>query len=83
MGLLNYPLGTEKAIGVIESKNTIVYIVDLRATKTSIKKDFESIFNVKVERVNTSNTSTNKKKAFIKLASPYKASDVAVKLKLV
>jgi large subunit ribosomal protein L23 len=76
-------LATEKAVGMVDRANTIIYIADFRATKTEIKKEFESIFNVKVERVNTVNMPQNLKKAFIKLATGYKASDVAVKLKLV
>jgi ribosomal protein L23 len=83
MGILRYPLATEKAVGMVDRGNTITYITDLRATKKQIKKEFEGTFNVKVERVNTVNMPQNLKKAFIKLSKGYKASDVAVKLKLV
>ena len=83
MGILKYPLATEKSVGMIEKNNVIVYIVDYRATKPGIKKEFETIFNVKVDKVRTLNTVTNHKKAFIKIAKGYNATDVAVKLKLV
>ena len=81
--MLKYPLATEKAVGMIDRENTIIYITDNRATKTEIKAEFEKTFNVKVDRVNTENTVTNQKKAFVRLKKGYKASDIAVKLKLV
>ncbi|MCL4373682.1 MAG: 50S ribosomal protein L23 [Candidatus Marsarchaeota archaeon] len=83
MSVLMYPLATEKAIGKVEKENVITYIVSNTATKASIKEEFEKAFEVKVSRVNTENLPTNTKKAYIKLAKGFKASDVAVKLKLV
>lgn len=83
MSVLIYPVGTERAVGQIDKNNTMVYVVDSRASKPAIKKEFESMFKVKVECVRTVNTPTNTKKAFIKVAKGYKASDVAAKLKLV
>lgn len=83
MTVLKYPLSTERAISLIDRGNTIVYIVDIRSSKGAIKKEFESTFKVKVSAVRTMNTSTNEKKAFIKIGKGFKASDVASKLKLV
>ena len=78
--ILKYPHLTEKSINLIEKENKIVFIVDPKATKTQIKKAFEEIFGVKVEKVNTQITLKGEKKAYIKLKKEYKASDVAVKL---
>lgn len=83
MSVLKYPLATEKAISMVDKGNVIVYVTDFRATKTDIKKEFEKLFGVKVEDVRTTNMATNTKKAFIKIAKGFKASDVAAKLKLV
>lgn len=83
MTVLKYPLATEKSVSLVDKNNVITYIVDFRATKPEIKKEFESMFNVKVAAIRSVNMPANMKKAFIKLASGYKASDVAVKLKLV
>lgn len=80
---LNYPLSTEKSIGVIEKGNTITYIVDFRATKAEIKEEFEKRFDVKVAAVRIATTPRNEKKAFIKLAKGSNASEIAMKLKLV
>jgi large subunit ribosomal protein L23 len=83
MSALKYPLATEKAMSFIDRHNLITYVVDFRATKQEIKKEFESTFNVKVSNVRTVNMPNNLKKAFIKIAKGYKASDVAAKLKIV
>ena len=80
---MKYPYLTEKSIMLVERVNTIVFVVDLRANKTQIKKEFEKIFEVKVARVNTEITADGKKKAFIKLKPEFNASDVAVKLGVV
>lgn len=83
MTVLKYPLATEKAISQIDKGNLITYIVDFRATKTEIKKEFETAFGVKVDSIRSVNMPNNIKKAYIKLAKGYKATDVASKVKLV
>jgi ribosomal protein L23 len=83
VGILKYPLSTEKAIGLVSRGNTLTYIVDARITKKMIKEEMEKIFNVKVSRIRTVNTATNLKKAYIKLAKGSSAEDVAKRLKLV
>ncbi len=83
MSMLKYPIATEKAVGLISRENTLVYVVDPRATKKEIKEEFQKMFNVKVSSVNTVNMPSNTRKAFIKLSKDSKASDVAMKLKLV
>ncbi|MCL4388795.1 MAG: 50S ribosomal protein L23 [Candidatus Marsarchaeota archaeon] len=83
MTVLMYPIATEKSVGMIERQNTIAYVVAMTATKPEIKKEFEALFEAKVEGIRTVNTADNHKKAFIKLKKGFKASDIAVKLKLV
>lgn len=83
MTILRYPLATEKSVGIVDRGNKITYIVDSRASKTEIKEEFEKTFNVRVKSINTVNLPRNEKKAFIKLAKGYNATDVALKLKLV
>jgi large subunit ribosomal protein L23 len=83
MSILKYPLATEKSVSIVDRGNTITYIVDSRASKTEIKSEFERSFNVKVKSINIINLPKNAKKAFIKLAKGYNATDVALKLKLV
>jgi len=80
--ILIRPLHTEKALLLIERENTITFIVDRKATKNDIKYAIEKLFDVKVERVNTLITPRGEKKAYIKLAPEYKASEIAMKLGL-
>ncbi|HIQ02808.1 MAG TPA: 50S ribosomal protein L23 [Desulfurococcales archaeon] len=80
--ILIRPLHTEKAIMKIEKENTLVFIVDRRATKHQIKEAIEKLFNVKVVKVNTLITSRGEKKAYIKLAPQYKADEIATRLGL-
>jgi large subunit ribosomal protein L23 len=73
-------LNTEKAIRVIEKENSITLMVDRKATKSLVKKEVESMFNVKVEKVNIIITPTGEKKAYVKLKKEFKATEVAGKL---
>jgi len=83
MAVLQYPVTNEKAIGLIELKNTLLFVVNPTATKPEIKKEVEMLFEVKVASVNTLITPTGIKRAFVKLKDGYKADDVAAKLKIV
>ena len=68
---------------MIEKGNTITYMVDFRSSKAEIKKEFEERFGVKVAAIRIATTPRNEKKAYIKLAAGSKASEIAMKLKLV
>jgi large subunit ribosomal protein L23 len=81
--VLKYPHMTEKSIGLVEKENKLVFIVDRRFDKEGIKKAFEEVFKVKVDKINTMITREGKKKAFIKLKKEYSAADVAVKLGMI
>ncbi len=83
MNALMFPLATEKAINMIERNNVITYIVDHRATRNDVKKEFEDIFKVKVDKVNVMMEPRNRKRAYITVNKQFKASDIALKLKLV
>ncbi len=83
MNALLYPIATEKVLGAVDRDNAIVYVVDMRANKKQIKEEFEKMFNVKVESINTSITIKNMKKAYIRINKASKASDIARRLKLV
>jgi len=65
---------------LIESENKITFIVDVEASKNDIRRAVEELYEVKVDRVNSVLTPEGRKKAFVKLAPDYKASDLAVRL---
>jgi len=71
---------TEVTSRMIERENKIVFIVNRRATKVDIKRAVEELYQVKVEDVNTLITREGTKKALVKLAPEYSATELAVKL---
>lgn len=75
-----YPLMTEAASLMVEKDNKLVFIVNLKANKTDVKRAVEELYEVKVEKVNLLITPQGEKKAFVKLSPDYKAADVAIKL---
>ena len=52
--VLRRPVITEKGMGVTETENTLVFEVELRATKVEVKQAVETLFKIKVEGVRTS-----------------------------
>ncbi|HIQ24144.1 MAG TPA: 50S ribosomal protein L23 [Pyrodictium delaneyi] len=74
------PVQSEKALRLIEEQNTLTFIVDRKATKHDIRRAVEQAFGVKVEKVNTLITPRGEKKAYVKLAKEYSASDIAARL---
>lgn len=80
--ILLSPIKTEKFIQQIEYANTIVFKVDVRATKQNVKDEVEKTFGVKVADVRTYISPKGEKHALIKLAEGSKAEDIATKLKL-
>ena len=78
--IILYPLMTEIASRILETENKLVFAVNIRATKTDVKKAVEQLYEVKVDRVNVVLTHKGLKKAFVRLHPDYKASDVAIKL---
>lgn len=78
--IVQYPLITEDVINLIESENKLTFIVDMKADKTTVRRAVEELYEVKVDKVNILITPTGLKKAFVKLAPEYRASDLAIKL---
>ena len=76
------PKVTEKAVMLIEAKNTLVFELEKEKSKDKIKREIEEIFSVKVDNVNTL-IRNNKKYAYIKLNVKNPAIDVATKLGLI
>ena len=78
--IIKYPLSTEKTIRMMESDNTLVFIVDKNASKSQIKEALQSLYGVKIVRVNTAIDSKARKKAFVKFSSETPALDLATQL---
>ena len=75
-----YPLMTESASLMVEKDNKLIFVVNLKAGKSDVKKAVEELYEVEVAKVNLLITPQGEKKAFVKLTPEYRASDVAIKL---
>ena len=75
-----YPLMTESASLMVEKDNKLIFIVNMKAGKSDVKRAVERLYEVKVDKVTVLVTPQGEKKAFVKLKPEYKASDVAIKL---
>ena len=78
--VIKYPLISEDAVTLIEAENKITFVVDIDASKNDIRRAVEELYEVRVDRVNSVVTPEGRKKAYVKLAPDYKASDLAVRL---
>ena len=78
--VIKYPLMGEKATLMREETNTLTFIVSDKAKKPDVKQAVETLFKVKVTKVNTLRTMDGKKKAHVMLDKSESAEDVASQL---
>merc|ERR1712179_159207 len=81
--IVKYPLTTESAMKKIEDNNTLVFVVDKRANKSSIKTSVKKLYDIDVAKVNTLVRPDGEKKAYVRLAPDYDALDVANKIGII
>ena len=79
--IIKYPLSTEKSIRLMEKENKLIFVVDIKANKTEIKKAIEELFKVKVTKINTLLIG-GEKRAYARLSMETPAIDVATELGL-
>jgi large subunit ribosomal protein L23 len=77
---IKHPLATEKSIRLMEAENKLVFVVDKKATKQDIKKAIEELFKAKVVAVNTHNSISGEKRAFVTFSKETPAIDIATSL---
>jgi len=80
--IIQYPVLTEKAVGLIEKENKLVFTIDKKATKAQVKEEFEKLYEVKVEKITVVHSQRGTKRAYIKLKPNFRAVDLATKLKI-
>jgi large subunit ribosomal protein L23 len=73
---------TEKTFELVEQENKLVFLVHADAGKPAIKQAVETLYEVKVDRVNTVRTLIGKK-AYVRLAPESSATELASRLGLV
>ena len=81
--IFKQPVSSERFYKKMETENTVIFYVDPKANKVSIKKAFQDAFNVTPQRVNTMVTPGGKKKAYIKIPKTNEASEIANKIGLI
>lgn len=80
--IVQRPYVTEKTFELVEQENKLVFLVDGEAGKPAIKQAVETLYEVKVDRVNTVRTLIGKK-AYVRLAPESSAAELASRLGLV
>ncbi len=78
--IIKAPIITEKSSS-LQEQNVYTFKVDHRANKTHIKQAIESIFNVKVESVNTITVKPRKKRVGKYTGKTAKYKKAIIKLK--
>ncbi len=80
--IIKSPYITEKVTGMIDSDNTLEFLVNMKATKPEIKKSLEELYDIEVVSIRTIITSRGDKKAIVKLAKEGSANELATRLGL-
>ena len=80
LGMIFYPLVTEKSVNMIEAENKITFIINDKANREKVKILVEKMYSVKVVKVNIVRDRKGRKKAIVRLAKENKASELATKL---
>lgn len=80
--IIKSPYVTEKVTSMIDSNDTLEFLVNIKATKPEIKKSLEDLYDINVLVVRTMITSRGQKKAIVKLAGKGSANELATRLGL-
>ncbi|MCO8266751.1 50S ribosomal protein L23 [Haloferax prahovense] len=80
MSIIEHPLVTEKAMNQMDFDNKLQFIVHIDSTKSDVKDEVESRYDVAVEKVNTQVTMKGKKKATVRLSEDDDAQEVASRI---
>ncbi len=80
--IIKSPYITEKVTGMIDTNNTLEFLVNMKATKPEIKKSLEELYDIEIVSIRTMITSRGEKKAVVKLAKEGSANELATRLGL-
>jgi large subunit ribosomal protein L23 len=73
------PYATEKTFALIDSENSLQFIVERDARKEEIVEELEKLLDARIDKV-TVKIGKKGKIATVKLASEYSASDIATRI---
>lgn len=77
--IIYHPYVTEKTMNLMEKNNALEFVVKRNANKKQIKQAIETMFDVKVQRVNTKITKHGKH-AIVTFTPEYKAEDIGMRI---
>lgn len=77
---VKFVLMTEKSVHSIEKENKMVFVVDIKAGKKTIKDSVETMFNAPVSSVTTAIDQKRRKRAHVKFKESGAAGGIAIKL---
>lgn len=72
-------LSTEKCVRLIDSQNTLVFVIDKKSSKDDVKRAVKELFSVEPLRVNTM-IHRGRKKAFVVFKKDVLAKDIATSM---
>ena len=78
--IIKNPISTEKAVRIMEAENKLIFIVHEKATKKEIKEALQTMFKIKVLKVNTLHLPDGRKKAYVRISPETPALDIATQL---
>jgi large subunit ribosomal protein L23 len=78
--IIEHPLVTEQAMNEMDFKNKLLFIVDIDATKPTVRDEVQDRYDVTVTSVNTQVTSKGKKKATVTLSEDDDATEIASRI---
>jgi len=81
--VLKCPLTTESAMKKIEDNNTLVFLVDVKASKKQIRNAVQQMYDIQTKKINTLIRPDGQKKAYVRLTPDYDALDVANKIGII
>jgi large subunit ribosomal protein L23 len=79
-GIIHHPLVTEKAMNEMDFDNKLQFVVHVDATKTEIRDEIESRYEVTIDKVNTQVTPKGTKKATVRLSEDDDAQEIASRI---
>lgn len=74
------PFVTEKTMAALERENKLEFVIHKTASKSDVKKAVETLFDAKVESVNTKIGTDGHKRAVVKFKPETKAEDVGMRI---
>jgi len=80
--IIKSPYVTEKVTAMIDSENSLEFLVDMKATKKDIKKALQEFYDVEIASVRTMITPRGNKKAVVKMSRDGMANELATRLGL-